>query len=96
MNLLVPRLARDAALELLELQRIADIDAITASMPARTVTVTLSPLGGARVDHETLVRLRADVSIRFALRPSRSSTFWSSYQLSGRSLSVSASALPLR
>jgi hypothetical protein len=65
MNLLIPRLARDAALALLEEHRTDDVAAIKVAMPIRHATVTLSPLGGARVDDETLSSLRSDL-IRLA------------------------------
>jgi hypothetical protein len=59
MSLVLPRLARSAALELIERYRSTPLDEIAAAMPDTNAVTTYSPVGGQRVDVSELASLRS-------------------------------------
>jgi hypothetical protein len=59
MSVVLPRLDRASALELLEQRRGRSISEISREMPDRDVVVTYSPVGGNRIDVSELAELRS-------------------------------------
>ena len=59
--IVIPRLDRESAKELLELRLQGDIEEITAHMPDISVPVTYAPVGGGRIEQRALEELREAV-----------------------------------
>lgn len=59
MSIVVPRLDRTSALELLEQRRGLPLAEISTAMPDLDAVVTYSPVGGSRIDPTHLAKLRA-------------------------------------
>lgn len=63
MSVVLPRLGRASALELLEQYRRLPLDEVADGMPELDPKVTYSPVGGNRIDPSELAGLRADVLV---------------------------------
>ena len=60
-NMMLPRLDRDSAIEIVDRHRHTPLADIAAAMPDLTPTVTYSPVGGARAERHDLERVRREV-----------------------------------
>ncbi len=61
MNMVLPRLGRDIAIEMVDRHRRSPLADISAAMPDLTPSVTYSPVGGARAERHDLERVRREV-----------------------------------
>lgn len=61
MALIIPRLSKEGALNLLEAGRALHLDELSSLLPTRDLQVSLSAVGGAQINSETLEALRRDV-----------------------------------
>jgi hypothetical protein len=59
--IVLPRLTRESALQLLDSLPISDLAELGSVMPDTSSAVTFTPVGGTRVAHETLSQLRVEV-----------------------------------
>lgn len=61
MSLVIPRLDRSAAIELVEVHKSTPLEDLSAKMPDLTPVVTYAPIGGQRIETERLESLRRDL-----------------------------------
>lgn len=61
MTLVLPRLDRSTALDILESYRWSPLGEISAAMPNTNVVLTLSPVGGQRIEQAELAALRSEL-----------------------------------
>lgn len=59
--IVLPRIAKHSAAELLKAHLSSELSQITGSMPDLTPTVTYTPVGGQRIETHQLVQLRTDI-----------------------------------
>lgn len=59
--IVLPRIAKHSATELLKTHLSSELREITSSMPDLTPTITYTPVGGQRIETQQLAQLRADI-----------------------------------